>query len=52
MHANEAPTHTVDRTFEVDRPVPPPRTDGADDGEPMGLDEEEAPEEAGYGYGV
>lgn len=52
MHADEAPNQTADSTFDGDREVPMPRTDPTDSGDPMAIEDENMPEEAGYGYGV
>ncbi len=61
MYANEAPTHTADSTNEGDcqvslpcqkRQKPQERQDRTDVDEGTELDDEDVPEEAGYGYGV
>lgn len=52
MYANEAPLPTADRSIHVERQAPPPRIDPMDPDEMTLQEEEQAPEEAGYGHGV
>ena len=59
MYANEAPLPIADRSIHVERQAPLPRIDPSDPGETTmpedemtWQDEEQAPEEAGYGHGV
>jgi hypothetical protein len=52
MYANEAPIPTADRSIHVERRAPLPGVEPPDPDDVMAREEEDAPEEAGYGYGV